>query len=472
MIIRTHRIEAPRPDNGLPKEERKPKKKVAVLIGYCGTGYHGMQINPPNKTIEGDLYAAFGRAGAVSADNAADPKKSGFMRAARTDKGVHAAGNVVSLKLITEDPKIKEKINEELPETIRVWGISRTNKSFECRKVCDSRIYEYLIPSYAFLPPKPTTSLAKAIEEAKKEFPGHTREDEEGKIWWENVKQKLLNEGISEEDTLTAMKQIDLEEYQRSTSHTEEEIVQSSSSDVEKTKLLEIVKRMKIIENQERRQYRISQERLELVRKALKLYEGGHNFHNFTIGKAYKDPSAQRFMKSLVASEPKIIEGTEWISIKIHGQSFMLHQIRKMISMVALVVRTGCPLERITEAFKASKINIPKAPSLGLLLQNPIYEGYNKKLESFGHPQLTFEPYEKEMEDFKMKYIYDKIYSEEAKENVFHGFFAFIDSFNGDPIFEFLTARGIIENKGSKQVELKIGNDDDDDEAGSDREGY
>ena len=27
-----------------PKEPRKPKKKVAVLVGFCGTGYQGMQM--------------------------------------------------------------------------------------------------------------------------------------------------------------------------------------------------------------------------------------------------------------------------------------------------------------------------------------------------------------------------------------------------------------------------------------------
>ena len=43
----------------IDKEERRPKRKVAVLIGYSGTGYKGMQITPTEKTIEGDIFAAF-----------------------------------------------------------------------------------------------------------------------------------------------------------------------------------------------------------------------------------------------------------------------------------------------------------------------------------------------------------------------------------------------------------------------------
>ena len=31
-------------DEVLAAEERRPKKKVAVLIGYAGTGYKGMQL--------------------------------------------------------------------------------------------------------------------------------------------------------------------------------------------------------------------------------------------------------------------------------------------------------------------------------------------------------------------------------------------------------------------------------------------
>jgi len=50
-------------------------------------------------------------------------------RAARTDKGVHAAGNIVSLKMIMSIPgetkSMLERINEELPEDIRLWDFVR-----------------------------------------------------------------------------------------------------------------------------------------------------------------------------------------------------------------------------------------------------------------------------------------------------------------------------------------------------------
>lgn len=147
-------------------EARKPKKKVAVMIGYAGSGYKGMQINALEKTIEGDLFKAFVMAGAISKANADDPKKSSLVRCARTDKGVHAAGNVISLKLIVEDEKIVEKINEHLPPQIRVWGMERTNGAFSCYQSCDSRWYEYLIPTFCFIPPHPESYLGKKLVES------------------------------------------------------------------------------------------------------------------------------------------------------------------------------------------------------------------------------------------------------------------------------------------------------------------
>lgn len=52
------------------------------------------QKDSVTKTIEGELFEAFVKAGAVSADNADDHTKVQLARAARTDAGVHAAGNV------------------------------------------------------------------------------------------------------------------------------------------------------------------------------------------------------------------------------------------------------------------------------------------------------------------------------------------------------------------------------------------
>lgn len=69
-----------------------PKRKVAIMMGYCGTNYQGMQLygvvpttmrphmslfrNPNAKTIELELFKALCQDGLVSADNAVDPKKA------------------------------------------------------------------------------------------------------------------------------------------------------------------------------------------------------------------------------------------------------------------------------------------------------------------------------------------------------------------------------------------------------------
>lgn len=442
---RPERIFEPRPTiydkdgKVIPQEERRPKKKVAMLLGYCGTGYHGMQLNPPARTIEGEIFQALINAEAVSKSNSTDLKKNAFMRAARTDKGVHAAGNVISMKLIIEDEDIVEKINSFLPDQIRIWGIERVNKSFDCRKMCSSRVYEYLLPTYALLPPRPTLILAGKIRNYNEEFPGVTRPDPEGEAWWKQTNEALLKKGITKEEIDKAQLAIRDNEDDESSSNSK------------------FIKHFKKVENEIRRSYRVSEDRLKLFQEVLNVYVGHHNFHNFTIGKDFKDQSANRYILSTKVSKPFVIENTEWVSIKIHGQSFMLHQIRKMIGMASLVVRTGCPISRIEEAFQKTRINIPKAPALGLLLENPVYDGYNSKLEKFGYNPLSFEEYEERMLDFKKKFIYDKIYAEEVKMNEFHGFYGFIDNFNGDPIFDFLTAKGIEEIDPAKLDSLEDG---------------
>lgn len=59
----------------------------------------------------------------------------------------------------------------------------------------------------------------------------------------------------------------------------------------------------------------------------------------------------------------------EFAILEIKGQSFMLHQIRKMVAVVIAVARNIIPEETINEAFKTmDKLEIPIAPGLGLCL--------------------------------------------------------------------------------------------------------
>ncbi|KAG9083686.1 tRNA pseudouridine synthase 1 [Ceratobasidium sp. 370] len=154
----TREDDAPEASEEGERTPRLPKRKVAMLIGFCGTGYNGMQIQRDARTIENTLFDAMVKAGAVSKENSDDPVKVNLQRAARTDAGVHAAGNVVSLKMITEPPDTPDlvaRLNELLPPEIRVWKFARTLNAF------NSRVYEYLFPSYALLPPKPNTPMAQ-----------------------------------------------------------------------------------------------------------------------------------------------------------------------------------------------------------------------------------------------------------------------------------------------------------------------
>ena len=443
--------------------------------------------NHHEKTIEGDLFKAFVDAGAISKANADDPKKSSLIRCARTDKGVHAAGNVISLKLIVEEPDIVAKINEHLSPQIRVWGIERTNGSFNCYQHCDSRSYQYLIPSHCFLPPHPKSFLAKQIGELAEEandLEGYQARQKEVEDVWPKMEEEHVKHVIEEidpsirDEVLRVFYEHDNSLGNRSLTNTTDDhkqtisdvpnqdrvistvenvgVTQSkdneeSSRDVssvsgvetlnvkaieapeerprEPTPVEIALRRLKAAHIKAKNAYRIHPTRVARVRSHLSRYIGTHKFHNYTIEKTFRDPSAARFIKAFnVDTLPIIINDTEWLSLKVWGQSFMMHQIRKMISMVALLVRCGCHEGRIQDSYTADRLSIPKAPSLGLLLEHPVFEVYNEKLEEFGYNEIDFSRYEDEMEEFKQREIYERIFREEDRDHTFHSFFTGLDN--------------------------------------------
>lgn len=90
-----------------------------------------MQINPGQETVEKALEEALFRAGGISAENHEMLQKVAWSRAARTDKGVHAAGNVIALKMMFDgSEEMIQRVNSFLPPTLRVVSIFRSGVGF------------------------------------------------------------------------------------------------------------------------------------------------------------------------------------------------------------------------------------------------------------------------------------------------------------------------------------------------------
>ncbi|KAJ9074754.1 tRNA pseudouridine synthase 1 [Entomophthora muscae] len=371
-------------ENKEPSGPRLPKKKVALLMGFSGTGYSGMMFNPnAKKTIEDDLFSALCLSGAVSKDNSTDIKKVSFMRAARTDKGVSAAGQVCSLKMIVDIDDIIKKINDHLPAQIRVFGYVKTMRAFHAKNCCSSRIYEYLLPTYTLAPRS------------------------------EPVEQVSDGQQIPPVDP------------------TEMELKHA---------------------------FRADTATISLVREALEKYVGTRNYHNFTIRRSFKEKASNRFITSFTASNPFVVDGIEWISLKVHGQSFMLHQIRKMVAMVVMLVRSNTPLSVLTRAFEEQKINIPKAPGLGLLLERPLFDSFNDKQEKGreSYDPIDFSSVQEEMDQFKTEFIYPNITQEEKSGYTFETFLRQVDYFPQH--YQYLNPEGTIPEY--QPSSMPVGSDD------------
>ncbi|KAF9497207.1 pseudouridine synthase [Pleurotus eryngii] len=386
-----------------PKGPRYPKRQCALLLSFCGTGCSGMQIQPNVRTIEGVLFDALVKAGAVSEDNADDPVKVNLARAARTDAGVHAAGNVVSLKMITSRPDVPDilaRVNEELPPEIRLWGYVRVQNSFNPRTLCDSRKYTYFFPSYLLIPPRPGSNLMRSLQKYAED--SNADDMTSTHSFWDGV--DLAAELL--QDTLTR-----------------------------------------------KRLWRVPSDQVDGLRSIVTKFLGTHNFHNFTVGKEVNERSNFRHMKAIEISDPAVYGETEWISVLFHGQSFMLHQ-RKMMAALVLSCRTGAPASIIDELYGNQSVLIPKMPSLGLLLEYPIFETYNSKVtneinknldpshEGY-RPSIDFELYKDQIARFKQTHIYDNMRKIEDQFGIFDAWIRSVDKYGGDDLL-YLNHRGII----------------------------
>jgi tRNA pseudouridine38-40 synthase len=109
-----------------------------ITIQYDGTEYHGWQIQPNGRTIQGELTRVL---------SLLDHRHVTVHGAGRTDAGVHAEGQVANVFLQRDfNPRIlREAINGNLNRDIRVLDIEQVDDSFNARFSATLKTYRYQI---------------------------------------------------------------------------------------------------------------------------------------------------------------------------------------------------------------------------------------------------------------------------------------------------------------------------------------
>ncbi len=113
--------------------------RIALKLAYLGTDYHGFQVQPDVKTIEGELFRALKELKIIN-----NPQEANYIAAGRTDKGVHALGQVIAFD--TDNPRaaIPRAINSMLCN-IWAWASAKVSQDFDPRRDARYREYRYIM---------------------------------------------------------------------------------------------------------------------------------------------------------------------------------------------------------------------------------------------------------------------------------------------------------------------------------------
>jgi len=111
-------------------------RNLKLTIAYDGTDFHGWQIQPELRTIQGELQAAFCKL----FNHEVNITGSG-----RTDAGVHAHGQVANVETIRtmDTDAVLRGANALLPVEIRVLSVEEVGPEFHARRSARSKTYEY-----------------------------------------------------------------------------------------------------------------------------------------------------------------------------------------------------------------------------------------------------------------------------------------------------------------------------------------
>jgi tRNA pseudouridine38-40 synthase len=111
--------------------------RLKLTLEYDGTHFHGWAVQPGLRTVEGVVREALG----------VFPSFADLAVAGRTDAGVHALGNVVSVDVDGGPlaPRVAGALNAALPDDVAIVSASEMAPDFHARRAARSRSYRYRI---------------------------------------------------------------------------------------------------------------------------------------------------------------------------------------------------------------------------------------------------------------------------------------------------------------------------------------
>ncbi|MFQ3317709.1 MAG: tRNA pseudouridine38-40 synthase [Candidatus Poseidoniaceae archaeon] len=128
-----------------------PSVRLAFRIGYLGDGYHGSQIQPDVKTVQGELIRVFRSLKWL--DNSST--EHNLVLSSRTDAGVHVRlnGGVVTIdrelwNALTPRKMIRA-LDDRLPKDIAFLDVREVNEQWNPR-MANYRVYRYRLEGIEF----------------------------------------------------------------------------------------------------------------------------------------------------------------------------------------------------------------------------------------------------------------------------------------------------------------------------------
>jgi len=111
---------------------------LKLTLEYDGTEFRGWARQPGLRTVESAIREAL---------DAVFPRWDGLAVAGRTDTGVHATGQVVSVDVEAGPPpeRAADALNAALPDDVAVVGSDEASAEFHARFSARSRSYRYRI---------------------------------------------------------------------------------------------------------------------------------------------------------------------------------------------------------------------------------------------------------------------------------------------------------------------------------------